>query len=473
MGLRLHRLRGFTLWIKQGSYYHGLVAQQGHLQRCPHLVRAPLPRWPQITPSESRRDSHKRAEALAAGSSQPSAGATAAPAQETPVEEPPVTETPASDTPHPDTPAPMGTGEAGDGQSWAEQVEAGLETEFQQSRPVKRHRSLSRKREVRPTLPFPLQDTEGRLASILRLYEHAAEQPAPRDDVAGRGIMHLHPQMLPREARHLGNQVICMIAEYHLTSSARVSSSLCPVLPEAAKPLLPPIKSYMPGVAFEGTRDVRVLDRAKTDMSIGGDEMASETLEALLHSLGPLLESFLAPMMSNLTFQEVVNRVLHENRRDAQRHLDDLRACRAHICQELDDLTQAHRESEKSSQKRIKKEIDMRHKDLESLKGHISQYESHLEQDMPGDNTRDSDDLLDQGAEAEMATAQGANDAPSERAMALASHSPPTEGHAMEVDEEGVVSPPASPVSHEDDDLLTGSDAIGVEAGLAHLTVFS
>ena len=115
----------------------------------------------------------------------------------------------------------------------------------------------------------------------------------------------------------------------------------------------------------------------------------------------------------------------------------------------------------------------MRHKDLESLKGRISQYESHLEQDMPGDNTPDSDDLLDQGAGAEMASALGADDIPSESATASASDSPPTEGHAMEVDEEGVVSPPASPVSHEDDDLLTGGDAIRVEAGLAHLTVSS
>ena len=289
--------------------------------------------------------------------------------------------------------------------------------------------------------------------------------------------------MLPREARHLGNQVICMIAQYHLTSSIRVSSSLLPVLPEAAKPLLPPIKSYVPGVAFEGTQDVRVLDRAKTlqvaawlhwlDMSTGGDEMTSETLEASRHSLGPLLESFLAPTMSNLTFRDIVDRVLYENRHDAQCHLDDLRACRAWICQELDDLTPAHRESEKSSQKRIKMEIDMRCKDLESLKGRISQCESHLEQDMPGDNTPDSDDLLDQGAETEMATAPGADDAPSERAMTPASDSPPTEGHAMEVDEEGVVSPPASPVSHENDNLLTGGDAIGVEAGLAHLTVSS
>ena len=317
----------------------------------------------------------------------------------------------------------------------------------------------------------------------MRLYEHAGEQPAPHNDVAGREIMHLHLETVPREARHLGNQVICMIAEYHLTSSARGSSSLCPVLLEAAKPLLPPIKSYVSGVAFEGTRDVRVSDHAKTlrvaawlhrlDMFTGGDGMASETLEASQHSLGPLLESFLAPTMSNLTFKEVADRVLHENQRDAQHSLDNLRARRARIHQELDDLTQAHRESEKSSRKRIKKEINMRRKDLESLKERISQYESHLEQAMLGNNTPDSDDLLDQGAEAEMATAPGADDAPSESATPPASDPPPTEGHAMEVEEEGVVSPPASPVSHEDDDLLTGGDAIRVEAGLAHLTVSS
>ena len=267
--LCLHRLQDFTLWIKQGSYYHGLLVQQGHLQRCPHLVGAPLPRWPHPKPSESHQDLHKRTEALAAGSSEPSTGATTAPAQETPAEEPPATETPvaeapASNTPHSDTPAPMETGRVGDGQSWAEQVEAGLEAEFRQDRPVKHRQSLSRKRKARPMLLFPLQDTKGRLASILRLYKHAGEQPTPRNDVAGQGIMHPHPQMLPQDARCLGNQVVCMIAEYHLTSSTWVSSSLCTVLPEAAKPLLPLIKSYMPSVAFEGTRDVRVLDRAKT-----------------------------------------------------------------------------------------------------------------------------------------------------------------------------------------------------------------
>ena len=78
--------------------------------------------------------------------------------------------------------------------------------------------------------------------------------------------------------------------------------------------------------------------------------MASETLEALRHCLGPLLESFLALTMSNLTFQEVVDCVLHENLCDAQHSLDDLRARRAHIHQELDELTKTHgEESDKSS----------------------------------------------------------------------------------------------------------------------------
>ena len=59
--------------------------------------------------------------------------------------------------------------------------------------------------------------------------------------------------------------------------------------------------------------------------------------------------------------------------------------------------------------------------------------------------------------------------------MTQASDPPPTEGqtNAMDVDDEGTGSPPASPVSPADDDLLTGSGGIGVEADLAHLTVSS
>ena len=123
-----------------------------------------------------------KAEATATSSSKPSVGAMVAPVAETPVAETPVTETldaetPAAETPAApsDMPAPMETGRVGDGQSWAERVEAGMEEEFQQDRPMKRPHSQSRRHEPRPPLPFPLQDSEGRLASILQLYEHAAE----------------------------------------------------------------------------------------------------------------------------------------------------------------------------------------------------------------------------------------------------------------------------------------------------------
>ena len=170
-------------------------------------------------------------------SSRPSVGATAAPVAETPVVEVPVAEVPVAVAPITEapvgevqgaetpvapysTPAPMETGGMGDGQSWAKQVEAGEEESFQRSRPAKCAHSQLKRHEPKPQLPFPLQDSEGRLASISQLYEHAAAQPATPHNVAGQAIMHLHPDLLPHKATSLGNQVSCMIADYHLTVSA-------------------------------------------------------------------------------------------------------------------------------------------------------------------------------------------------------------------------------------------------------------
>ena len=253
-----------ALWIKRGSYFHGLLVERGQVQECPHLIGAPLPRWPQPKPSKSQEELYRRAEGPVVGPSGPSIGMTAAPPQETPAKEPPMQEAPVADPSRSDTPAPMETGGAGDGQTWAERVETSAEAEFQWARAPKCPHSQSRRWETGPRLPFPLQDVKGRLASVERLYEYAGEQPSPRDDVAGRAIRHLHPEIPPRDAQRLGNQVSCMIAEYHLMSSARVSTTLSPVLPEAAKLLLPAIKTYVSNVSFEGTWDARVLDHAKT-----------------------------------------------------------------------------------------------------------------------------------------------------------------------------------------------------------------
>ena len=115
-----------------------------------------------------------------------------------------------------------------------------------------------------------------------------------------------------------------MIAEYHLVSHAQGSSSLSLVLPEAARELLPPIDSYVGDVGFCGTRDMRVVERAKTlriatwlhrlDMAMAGDQIASQTLEPARHRKDPLVDLLLAPMTGTLTFTEVVDRVLDENR---------------------------------------------------------------------------------------------------------------------------------------------------------------
>ena len=210
-------------------------------------------------------------------------------------------------------------------------------------------------------------------------------------------------------------------------------------------------------------------------MAVTGDGMASETLEASQHCQGPLLESLLTLRMSDLSFQEVVDCILQENQRASEHSLNYLLECRAHAHQELDDLTKAHREShksDKSSQKRIKKQINLRHKDLESLRERISYYEPCLGQDPSGD---DDDGLFGHSAQARMATAPGVDDAPSESTMTQASDPPPTEGqpNAMEVDDEGTHPHSASPASTAEDDLLMGGGAIGVELDLTHLMVSS
>ena len=265
-GIRLKGLSDFMGWIKRGSYYHALVARKDQLHKCPHLVGVELPRWPQVTPSESRQVSQRREETPTTSLHMPSKEASAARGARS------------------NASAPMETGGAGDGQSWVDQAEASAGDKFRRDRPTKCHRSASRRWKGRPTLPFPLQDNAGRCASVQQLYQHAGGQPRACHNVAALGITHQYPDMEPCEAKSLSNQVLCMIVEYHLTGLAQGSSSISPVLLEVAKDLLPPVEDYLAGGEFQGTQDVRVVERAKTlqiaawlhclDMATDGDETA-------------------------------------------------------------------------------------------------------------------------------------------------------------------------------------------------------
>ena len=49
-----------------------MVARKGQLHKCAHLVGVELPKWPQMTPSESRQVSQRRGETPQTSPSAPS-----------------------------------------------------------------------------------------------------------------------------------------------------------------------------------------------------------------------------------------------------------------------------------------------------------------------------------------------------------------------------------------------------------------
>ena len=185
-------------------------------------------------------------------------------------------------------------------------------------------------------------------------------------------------------------------------------------------------------------------------------------------------------MTGKLTFAEVVDRVLDENRCREKSLLANLQGHPTWIQGELDDLIETRRaESDASAQKRLKREIDLRRKDIENLKVAVSHHQSNLGWGQSGDTTTHDDDSSDHGAgeavESEMAIAQETDDTPSVSAPEQSPDPPPakSQSHAMEVDDEHGNPPPASPVSPADDDLLTGGGVVDIEGDLANLTVSS
>ena len=198
-------------------------------------------------------------------------------------------------------------------------------------------------------------------------------------------------------------------------------------------------------------------------MAVGGEALASESLETSWHHLGPLLESFLTPRTSNLTNKEVVDRVLTENHRASEESLHHLHGRRTHDREVIDGLIKAYGEldkADKAIRKSLKKEIDQRCKSLETLKEQISYCETQLSREPSEGNNPSGDGQVGHSAQAEMAPALApADDAPSESAMTPVtpvSDPPPAEDQTqdMEVDDYATRPSLPSPVSREDDDLL-------------------
>ena len=265
----------------------------------------------------------------------------------------------------------METGGAGDGHSWVDQVEACPEEEWRRDRLAKHPWALSRRWDPRSINPFPLQDSEGRHEAVQQLYRNSGELIPVRHDVAAQGMATHHPELEAGVTKSLNNMVLCMISEYHLMCFSQGPSYISPVLPEAAKNLLPPVREYMAGGEFQGTRDMRVLERAKTlqvavwlhhlDMATTGDKKASYSLDASKHSKGPLVKYLLTPRAGSLTFEEVVHRILGENWEKIESSLNDVWGLQAQLQGELEDIQQARKNKPNvSARRRMKREMEQK-----------------------------------------------------------------------------------------------------------------
>ena len=158
--------------------------------------------------------------------------------------------------------------------------------------------------------------------------------------------------------------------------------------------------------------------------------------------------------------------------------LNNVQKLQYQLHSELQDLSKAReKETDKSAQKKMKKDLEQRWRDLKSLEATISEYEYDLRRAWARpENTLVSDDgQSDPGAKGAMAVTPVANDAPPVNAAPESLTSPPGEEQTrtMEVDDGDEHQTPASPVSHREDELLTGNTAVGVEGEMANLTVSS
>ena len=123
-------------------------------------------------------------------------------------------------------------------------------------------------------------------------------------------------------------------------------------------------------------------------MSLSWEKEALESLVQLRHSKGLLLSYLLAPRTGNLRFEEVVSRVLQENREEHERAKDKFRSSlnrslclQARLLRELDKLSKG---LEAATDEKAQKEIDERmcivQTALNKAEASVAENKDHLEE---------------------------------------------------------------------------------------------
>ena len=193
------------------------------------------------------------------------------------------------------------------------------------------------------------------------------------------------------------------------------------------------------------------------------------------YDIGPLLEYFLMPKLSDITLEEVTLKVAQENCRDMELSLRDLHDERDMLQNGMELLTSAlDHEQPRERRKSIKKQLDTRRKELRSNQEHISQLEEllGLEQPQEPSTAQGSPDVIvEETTEMTvMADEETENEATPLRGPSGDAAAPVRETEQdMETEGDGG----DSPVTPNEDDLLTGASAADVETGIASLHVDS
>ena len=479
-GYKLVGLGACTEWIRAGTYYHWVIAQQGQLGRCPRLAGIPLPQGPMMPPPYPPVTA-AAPPVMAVASTQatvpnPPWGGGGRPQAES---QPRKRDAAATGVQG----AARDMGGAGDSSSRSGRA-ASREPRTTRSCSRKRRRSQSRRRDSHPTVPFPLQEHEGQLQAVLTLYEEAGEHRLASEMTALRGLRESHPEMGAEELQRLNNQVLLMIAEYHLTSASQGTHHILPVLPKGAAWLMPPLDGYLPG-SFDGCRDVRVTDRAqilrvatwlhRLDLSAtyGTEIAASPRVED--YDIGPLLEYFLMPKLSDITLEEVAARVAQENCRDMEASLRDLHKERDSLQNEIELLASARdNEQLRETKKTLKKRLDTRRRELHSNQERISQLEELLGLEQPQEPPTAQgrlDVIVEETTETTVMTDEEAKSEATPLGGPTGDATAPVRETEQDMETEG--DDGNSPVTPNEDDLLMGAGAADVETGIASLHVDS
>ena len=121
----------------------------------------------------------------------------------------------------------MEVGGSGDSQSWYEQAV------HEEARENSHKRKRMEADQPAYSQPFPLGPKPGRREAVKAIYDRVVNRDLPQKNITSLAVGTYYQSFTPAVVKTLANQVLCMIAKYHLACLTRGYLFTSPVIPEA------------------------------------------------------------------------------------------------------------------------------------------------------------------------------------------------------------------------------------------------